>query len=238
MIGPLLFLASAVSAGVLPEVARLGEYAEPMRITVEHPTVHQVVGPIETPLSPQVSEFLLDHPDMSAWLVRRHGIAPYVIEMRGPDRSWADDGDGTTGFIGLAARAPGERAYYTEGTHVSALFPDIKAAAVVLMEIRPVVRDGCPPHVVSSFDVYVKMRSRFVSAMVKALKPFIKRVLIRKFTKAFSVAQQVGVLLAREPKATAAEILSYPGFSDADRARAAVLLDSVEAEPAACRGRP
>jgi hypothetical protein len=221
-------------AGTLPPPERLGAYARPMRQTVERATVRQTVGPIETPLSLEVSAFLLDHPDMSAWLVRRHKLAPYVIEMRGPGRSWADDGDGTTGFIDLADRGPNARAYYTEGTHHSAVFPDIRASAVILMELAPVTRPGCREHVISSFDVSVKMRSAFVSGMVKALRPFIRRLIVRKFTRAFSVAQQVGVLLAKEPDATREELLSFPALTAEDRAAADKLLSSLQPEPAAC----
>ena len=226
--------AGRARAGALPPPERLGGYAERMRLTVERATVRQSVGPIETPLSLEVSAFLLDHPDMSAWLVRRHKLAPYVIEMRGPGRSWADDGDGTSGFIDLADRGPNSRAYYTEGTHVSAVFPDIRASAVILMDIRPERKPGCPEHVVSSFDVSVKMRSAFVSGMVKALRPFIRRVVVRKFTRAFSVAQQVGVLLAKEPDATRKELLSFPLLSPEDRAAGEKLLSSLAPEPAAC----
>jgi hypothetical protein len=222
----------------LPDAARLGDYAEPMRAAVERYTVHEVIGPIETPLSLEMSDFMLDHPDLSAWLVRRHKIAPYVIEMKGPGRSWADDGDGTTGFIDLADRQPDRRAYYTEGTHVSLLFPKIRAAAVVLMEIRPYQTEGCQPHVLSSFDVYIKMRSRFVSRMVKILRPFIKGLLIRKFTEAFSVARQVGVLLAEDGENVKQEILSYPGLSPEERAQADLLLSSLKREEPGCLRSP
>jgi hypothetical protein len=226
-------LALAAAPGVL-SYERLGAYAEPMRRAVERPTVHQRVGPIDTPLSLEMSGFLLDHPDMSAWLVRRHKIAPYVIEMRGPGRSWADDGDGTTGFIDLVENRPDRRAYYTEGTHVSALFPKIRASAVILMDISAANKPGCDEQVTSSFDVYVRMRNPFVSGMVKTLRPFIKGVLIRKFTRAFSVARQVGVLLAEDPAGVRSEILSYPGFAPEERETAAGLLAALEPAAPAC----
>ncbi|MBI3297053.1 MAG: hypothetical protein HYZ75_02740 [Elusimicrobia bacterium] len=202
--------------------------------TMKGATVHELVGPIESPLSLEVTDFLLDHPDLAAWFVRRRKIAPYVIEMETPTRSRADDGEGTSGFIELVDRQPGRRSYYTEGTHVSRIFPDIRASAVVIMTIDPVQKPGCRQHVVSSFDVYVRMRSGFVSAMVRVLKPFIKGTLVRKFTKAFSVAAKIGVLLARQPEAARKELLSYPGLSAEDKERLKTLLSSVEPEDAAC----
>lgn len=210
-----LLLARAAAASPLPDA--LDAHQDAARRTVEKRTVGGVVGPTETPLSFAASEFLLDHPDLSAWLVRRRKIAPYVIEMRGPGRSWADDGDGTTGFIDLVYRSPEKRVYYTEGTHVSALFPDVRASAVIVLDMKPVPREGCREHVESSFDVSVKLRSGFLSTMVKVLKPFIRGLIVRKFSRAFAVADQVGVLLAKDPAGVGAEMLAFPGLSDAER---------------------
>lgn len=230
----LLVLSSPARGGVLPPAERLGGHAEAMKRAVERPTVRRTIGPIETPLPMEISDYLLDHPDMAAWLVRRHKIAPYVVEMRGPDRSWADDGDGTTGFIDQVVREPGKRAYYTEGTHVSAIFPDIRAAAVVLLTLEPVRRPGCAEHVLGTFDVHLRMRSRFVAGVVKALKPFIAGLLMKKFTRAFGSAREVAVLLARDPEGTRRELLSFPGLSEADRAEGERVLSAVQAEPASC----
>lgn len=228
----LAFASAGAAAPLLPE--GLEAHAEAAKRTVERRTVSGSVGPIETPLSLEATAFLLDHPDLSAWLVRRRKIAPYVIEMRGPSRSWADDGDGTTGFIDLIHRGPKRRIYYTEGTHVSAVFPDIRASAVIFMEISAVPRGGCREHVVSSFDVYVKLRSGFLSAMVKVLRPFIKGLIVRKFTRAFAVADKVGVLLATDPEGVGREMLSYPGLSAEDRSSAQKLLSSIPLEPESC----
>lgn len=232
-----VFLALApVRAVEPPPLDRLEAHAEQARRTVERRTLSQSVGPIETPLSLEAASFLLDHPDLSAWLVRRRGIAPYVIDMRGPGRSWADDGDGTTGFIDLVHKSGGRRVYYTEGTHVSAVFPDIRAAALVVMDIEGARREGCPEHVVSSFHVYFKLRSGFLSTMVKALRPFVKGLIIKKFTRAFSVAHQVGVLLAKDPDGVGREMLSYPRLTDADRAALRALLAARAPAAQACLG--
>lgn len=227
------FACGAIKDELSPE--RLGVYAEPVARAMAKPTVHYVVGPIESPLPMDVAQFLLDHPDLSAWIVRRHRIAPYIIEMKGPNHSWADDRDGTTGFIDLADKRPNGRVYYTEGTHVSGIFPDIHAAAVILMDIRSAPRPGCPERIATSFEVYLRMRSAFLSAMVKILRPFIRGILIRKFSKAFSSAEQVGILLAKDPDAVRQEILDYPGLSMDDRAVAQRLLGPLMPVAPACR---
>ncbi len=199
------------------------------------PTVSSRVGPLETPLPIDLAEFLLDHPDLSAFIVRSHHIAPYVITMLGPRRSSADDGDGTSGIIDLASRTERRRVYYGEGVHRSRIFPPIRADAVIVMELEPARRAGCGPRIRSSFDVYVKLRNPILSGMVKALRVFVRATIIRKFSKAFLVADQVGRLLARDPQSVRRDVAAFP-LSDVDRRRALRLIDALAPQPAACLG--
>jgi hypothetical protein len=113
-------------------------------------------------------------------------------------------------------------------------FRKVRAAAVVLVSLEPIDRPGCRPRVKSSFDVSLRLRSRFLSGMVKVLRPFLKGALIRKFSRIFSTAKQVGILLEKEPEKTKAELLSYPGLSAAERAEAERLLAPMGPELAAC----
>jgi hypothetical protein len=201
-------------------------------------TVRSTVGPLETPLSPSWADFLLDHPDLAASLVRRYNIAPYVITMRGPRQSYADDGDGTKGLVTMVEHEGERRLYYGEGTHDSRLFPTIRAAAVIQMDVSPVAPEGCPRRVRSSFTVFVKLRNPLLSGMVKVLRPFVRDTIIRKFTRAFLVAHHVGRLLAEKPKEVSADILAYEGLSAEDREQARALIASLEPQPAACLAPP
>ena len=183
-------------------------------------TVSARVGPQETPLSLPAADFLLDHPDLSAAIARNHGLAPYRVVMRAPRQSWADDGDGTRGLIVLIEHEGARRTYYAEGAHSSALFPTIRAAAVVRLELNARPPSGLPPDVVSSFDVCVRMRNPVVSGLVKILRPFLQKTIVRKFSKAFFVAHGIGESLAKDPEPIIAEILAYPDLSDEERAAA------------------
>lgn len=193
------------------------EYAAAVRATVDGRTVHERLGPGRTPLPLELSNFLLDHPDFSAEVVRRRGIAPYRIEMLGPRRSRADDGEGTSGVVNLLSRTDRRRLYYGEGVHHSRLFPDVRASAVIVMELAEETAPDGRRVTVTVFDVYVRMRSRFVAGVVKTLRPFLQRTVVGKFSKAFMVADEIGRLTARDPGALAEDARSSPALFAEER---------------------
>ncbi len=224
--GTLLFLLTAVSAAraadpldpASAEPLTPGEFASAVRETVEGRTVHATVGPAETPLSLELSDFLLDHPDLSAFIVNRRKIAPYRIVMQGPRRSLADDGEGTVGVVSLITATDRRRLYYGEGIHRSLMFPDIHATAVIVMELKEKRDADGRPVTVTTFDVFVRMRSRFVAGLIKTLRPFLQRTVIGKFSKAFFVADKVGRLIAQDPDAVVRDADAFPVLFDEDRA--------------------
>lgn len=187
-------------------------------------TVRSRLGPVVTPLPLELANFLLDHPDVSAAIVRAHKIAPYTITMRGPRRSWADDGEGTRGLITLVRRGERDRLYYGDGTHESSVFPSIRAEAAIAMTLKPLARPGCPDAVETSFDVYVRLKNPVLSGLVKTLRAFVGKTVVRKFGKAFLVADKVGRLMAERPDELSAEVSSLPGLSGEDRARLLELI--------------
>jgi len=207
IIASLAIRASAADSEPAEDPFTPAEYADAVQKTVGDRTVHAELGPVETPLAPALSNFLLDHPDLSAFIVNR-----------GPRRSLADDGDGTSGLVNLLERTETRRLYYGEGVHRSRVFPDVRATAVIIMRLRPAVGPDSRPATITSFEVYVRMRSRFVSRVVKTLRPFLQRTVIGKFSKAFLVADQVGRLIARDPAAVAADAKAFPGIADEDLA--------------------
>lgn len=233
-----VLLATALSAPALaarPEPPEdpftPAEYAVAIQRTVADCTVHAELGPAQTPLPLALSNFLLDHPDMSAFIVNREKIAPYRIEMRGPRRSLADDGDGTSGLVNLLERTDNRRLYYGEGVHKSLFFPDIRATAVIIMRLREVPGKEARPQTITTFEVYVRMRSRFVSRLVKTLRPFLQKTVIGKFSKAFFVADQVGRLIARDPEAVAADARAFPLLASEDRAELLAMITGLKTPP-------
>ncbi|MFI5345534.1 MAG: hypothetical protein ACHQ51_04090 [Elusimicrobiota bacterium] len=218
----LLFFSAAAGAAASFEDAEEpftpAEYAAAIRGTISSATVRATVGPAEIPLPLAASNFLLDHPEMSAFIVNRRKIAPYRIEMLGPRRSLADDGDGTRGVVNLIEATERHRLYYGEGVHRSRLFPDIRASAVIAMDLSETMGPDSRPRTVTTFHVWVRIKNRFVSALVKTLRPFLQGTVIGKFTRAFSVADTVGRLMVLEPEAIAADVRDFPSLFVEDRA--------------------
>jgi hypothetical protein len=219
-----LFLAlasAAVAAGPPPDEAEEpftpAEYDAAVKATVSGFTVQAALGPSEIPLPLEVSNFLLDHPDMSAFIVNRRKIAPYRIVMLGPRRSLADDGAGTRGVVNLLAATESHRLYYGEGVHRSLLFPDLRASAVIVMDLSGAAGAGAGARTIATFHVWVRIKNRFVSGLVKTLRPFLQGAVVGKFGKAFSVADSVGRLMSREPETVAGDIRAYPGLFIEDR---------------------
>jgi hypothetical protein len=225
----LLTLASGLRASDLDALDRKA------RRTVEDASVTSRVGPTTTPLPLELSNFLLDRPDLAAFLVRRRKIAPYRIAMRAPRESSADDGAGTRGVITLVERTDTHRVYYGEGVHHSRVFPDIKAEAVIVMDLAETASPACGPRTESAFTVSVRLNSRLVSALVKTLRPFVRRTIVAKFEKASAVAYKLGVLMAEDPESFVRDAAEFPGLSAEDLAVLKRLLMSLKAPPASCQ---
>lgn len=209
------------------------EYSAAIARTMSGFTVRATLGPTETPLPLAVSNFLLDHPDMSAFIVNRRKIAPYRIDMLGPRRSLADDGDGTRGVVNLIAETERHRLYYGEGVHRSRFLPDIHASAVISMDLSETVGDDGRPRTVTTFRVWVRLKNRFVSGLVKTLRPFLQGTVVGKFSKAFLVADSVGRLMAAQPAAVEADIRAFPGLFVEERSEIDGLIERLK--PAGAR---
>jgi hypothetical protein len=211
------------------------EYAAAVQSTVSGCTVSAVLGPAETPLPLAVSNFLLDHPDMSAFIVNRRKIAPYRIEMLGPRRSSADDGEGTRGVVNLIEATGRHRLYFGEGVHRSRFFPDIRASAVIAMDLSETTGLDARPVTITTFHVWVRIKNHFVSGLVKALRPFVQGTVVRKFSKAFYVADSVGRLMASDPDGISEDIRAFRGLFEEDRAAILELVARLKpsASPAA-----
>jgi hypothetical protein len=202
-----------------------------VRRTTSDCTVSELVGPSDVPLPLDLSNALLDQPDLAAFIVRRRHIAPYRIEMQGPRRSLADDGDGTSGIVSLLERGERRRLYYGEGEHRSRVWPTIRASAVITMDLDERAGADGRPVTRTTFLVCVRMRNRFVSGMVRLLRPFVQKTVIGKFTKAFFVADRVGRLMAQDPGGVAEDIAAFPALSDEDNAAFRARVARLKAAP-------
>jgi hypothetical protein len=176
------------------------------------------VGPIDIALPLDLADALLDRPDLIAFLAGRRGLAPYTAEMLGPDRWSGDDGEGTNGIALLAESSSTLRVYYAEGVNRSLPFPPIRADVVAALDLVPRTDADGRSVVAASFRVCVRATNPFVSGIAKTLRPFVRRAIVRKFSKALRVADRLGRLMASDPDGVDADIAAYPPLSDAERA--------------------
>ena len=152
--------------------AETTSYASKIAQTISGYTVDSDIGPIDTPIPLEIADFILDHPDMAAYLVDRHKLGTYHINMRAPRQSWADDGQGTKGLVTLTQRGANRRVYLAEGYHDGSFFPRIHGAAVIILNVQELAKPGCPPGIRTTFKIYVKLRSTVLSGLIKAVRPF------------------------------------------------------------------
>ena len=237
---PLLaWIACSISSAQIPPAlepssAAAAGYERSAEQTRRAPSIVSPLGPVDTPLPLDLANFLLDHPDIAAFVVHRHRIAPYRITMKSATESLADDGEGTKGVIVLLKRAEHERTYFGDGVHESKVFPPIHATALVVMRVAEPNTADCRPSVRSSFKVYVKLRSRVLSAAAKTVRVFVRKKVGQIFSKAFLAADKVGQLIAEDPDGISKEIASYPSISAQDRAQFLELIERFKRGRASC----
>jgi len=197
--------------------------------TRERHTVRSSVGPTDIPLSLELSNFLMDHPDFTASIVNKRKIAPYTVTMRGPRSFWADDGYGTQGLITLMEHKENYRLYYGEGSHKGRLFPLLRAAGVIVMKMEAQTGKDCRPSTKASFSVFVHVKNRFVAGVLTLLRPFLQKTIDGKFRKAFSAAERIGRLLEKDPQTLNEDVRASRLLSSKERASLLKLIEEFNA---------
>lgn len=203
--------------------------------TRERHTVRASVGPTDIPLSLELSNFFLDHPDFTASIVNKRKIAPYTVTMRGPRSFWADDGNGTQGLITLMDRKETYRLYYGEGSHKGRLFPILRAAGVIVMNMEAQAGSDCRPSTKASFSVFVHVKNRFVAGVLTVLRPFLQKTIDSKFRKAFNAAGRIGLLLEKDPHTLNEDVRASPLITPKERAHLIDLLSDLKRTQPNCQ---
>ena len=230
-----LFAASAASSSYIRAPGVPLSPADSAAAVVEKAAIRMDLGPFRTALSPDLVDFLLDHPDLSASLARGLGLAPYSSFALGSGAFSVDDGAGSRGSLVLTERGKGERVYYIEGVHESPLLPAIRAAAVVRIALKRIPHFECrSSDTESEFEVYVRFRSHALSGLARALRPVARRIIARKFARGMEVADKLGRLMAEDPRLVAETIESLQTAAPQDKDRLLGLMSAMNAGAAVC----
>lgn len=189
----------AEQGGVLFPVDRLDASAR-CRIgaVINDYTTSGQVGPIQTPVTPQLYEYLLDRPPLIAALTDRLGLGAYQFTERGPNQYWVNDGEGTQGLLTLVLQDSAHRIYHIDGFHEGQVFPMVRAKAAVFMHLTPVTsRDGYPA-VQTSLMAYTRLDDSILAGLVRILRPLIGEAVTRKLSHGFEVTNQLGMAIAQD----------------------------------------
>ena len=187
-----------------------------LQAIVQSHTTESKVGPIRTELSESLYRHLLDHPPVTAALIRRLHLGRYQSEARGPGRFWGDDGDGTKGIVELVYEDPTSRIYFLEGTHESRLLPHVTGKAVVFLRIGVMRGTNGYEATDSTLVAYSKLDNRFLSGVVFLLHPLVSRIVTSRLQKGVATVDRLGVVMRQDPQRVLSELENPPPLPEPD----------------------
>ena len=183
---------------------------------VDHYTITTKVGPIRAGLSESLYRDLLDRPPLAAALINRLGLGLYKSEVRGPDRYWGNDGEGTGGIVQLVSQSRTARIYYLEGSHESRLLPSITGKAVVFLKMDSVKDTDGLEAMDSTMVSYARLDNRILSRVVTLLRPFLGGTVKRKLSKGVETVNRLSILMRQHPDRVLSEAMNPPALPDED----------------------
>jgi hypothetical protein len=180
-------------------------------------TTAGLIGPVQTPVTPQLYEYLLDRPPLIAALIERLGLGAYQFTARGTNQFWVNDGDGTQGLLTLVYQDPTHRIYHIDGYHEGQLFPLVRAKAIVFMMILPVITMEGLPAVQTSLMTYTHLDASLLAGLVRVLRPLVGDAVTRKLSRGFEVTNQLGTAIAQDREQVAQQASFIPWLSPTER---------------------
>ncbi len=179
-------------------------------------TTEGLIGPVQSPVTPELYAYLLDRPPLIASLTDRLGLSSYQFTDRGPDQYWVNDGEGTQGLLTLVYRDATHRIYHIDGFHEGQVFPMVRAKAAVFMHITPVTTPDGYSVVETSLRAYTKLDGSILAGLVRILRPLIGEAVTRKLSRGFDVTNQLGAAIAQDRDRVVQQASLVPWLSTAD----------------------
>lgn len=210
-------IVAAEQGGVLFPVDKLNASARcQIGAVVNGYTTAGLIGPVQTPVTQQLYEYLLDRPPLIAALTERLGLGTYQFTARELNQFWVNDGEGTQGLLTLVYQDPTHRIYHIDGYHEGQIFPMIRAKAAVFMNISPVATADGYPAVQTSMMAYTRLDASLLSGLVRMLRPLVGDAVTRKLSRGFEVTNQLGVFIAQDRDRVVQQASLVPWLSITD----------------------
>jgi hypothetical protein len=147
-------------------------------------------------------------------LIRRLKLGRYQSEARGPDRFWADDGEGTKGIVELVYEDSASRIYFLEGTHESRLLPHVTGKAVVFLRMNVIGDPNRNEAMDSTLVAYTKLDNRFLSGLVSLLHPLVAGIVTSRVQKGVETVDRLGMAMKRDPQRVLSEAEKPPSLPE------------------------
>jgi len=179
-------------------------------------TTAGLIGPVQSPVTPELYEYLLDRPPLIASLTDRLGLGSYQFTARGLNQYWVNDGEGTQGLLTLVFQDSTHRIYHIDGFHEGQVFPMVRAKAAVFMHITPATTPDGYAVVQTSLMAYTKLEDSILAGLVRILRPLIGEAVTRKLSRGFDVTNQLGAAIAQDRDRVAQQASLVPWLSTAD----------------------
>lgn len=205
---------AAEQGGVLFPVDRLNASTRcQIGAVINGHTTAGLIGPVQTPVTPQLYEYLLDRPLLIAALTERLGLGAYRFTARDLNQYWVNDVEGTQGLLTLVYQDPTHRIYHIDGYHEGQIFPMIRAKAAVFMTILPVTTAEGLPAVQTSLMAYTRLDASLLAGLVRLLRPLVGEAVTRKLSRGFDVTNQLGTAIAQDRERVAQQASLIPWLS-------------------------
>ncbi|MGH7231011.1 MAG: hypothetical protein ACREJU_06580 [Nitrospiraceae bacterium] len=191
---------------------------------VARPSTRGAIGPMETPIGPELYTYLLDHPAIMVMLLERLGIDAPQFSSTGHNQFLVDDEEGAHGVLTVIHRDEGHRIYYIDGEHQSYLFPTVRARTVVFMHIETASTVERRPAVQTALVSYTQFEGRVLNGLARVFRPLVEWAVKRALVREFDLTNQLGSIIAEDPDRVRREAASLPFTDMEDRRMLSALL--------------
>jgi hypothetical protein len=199
---------------------------------LDKPTTVGLVGPIQTPVTVQLYDYLLDRPPLVATLSEQLGLGRYQVVPQGPNQFWVNDGDGAEGLLTLLYRDPSRRIYYLRGFHKGRFLPTVRGTAVIFMHSLSISTHEGGSAVETSLVIYTKLDNAVLAEVARVVRPLIREAVTRKLSRGIEVAHRLGAAIAEDPQQIAQLAALVPWLSSPERHTFLAMLSTIPPQTA------
>lgn len=189
-------------------------------------TTSGTMGPVYTPVTRGLYDYLLDRPIVTASLLQALGMATYHFSKKGSTQYWVNDGDGTQGLLTLLYHDETSRIYHIDGFHEGRIFPMVRAKAVVFLNVKTSTTPEGSPAVAASLVSYTRLHDPILAGLVRILRGLVGDTVNRKLARGFELTNQLSQRIASEPDRIIQQIGSLPSVDAQDGRALKSLLQS------------